>query len=138
MLFNPSVSEVRQFFIAAWSKYQQKHVLTPLESIVAAIIERHPEYHAWLADESAVDRKAMPGMQPPFLHLSLHLALEEQIAIDHPPGIRACWERLCKTNEEHEAYHKMMVCLGDIIEQAQRNGAWPDTETYLDLLKRVE
>jgi len=137
MLFNPSVNEVRQFFVTAWDKHQKAEVMTPLEVIVAQIVQLHPEYQAWLQGEDALDRKALEGMQPPFLHLSLHLALQEQLSIDHPPGIRACWERLCKTRDEHDAQHLMMGCLGEMVETAQRTGAWPDTGTYLESLRRL-
>lgn len=137
MLFNPSVNEVRQFFVTAWRKQQQGEVMTPLESMVADIVVRHPEYHAWLEAEDALVKKAPEGMQPPFLHLSLHLALEEQLSIDHPPGIRACWEQLCRTREPHDAKHIMMGCLAEMVEHAQRTGHWPDTEEYLERIRRL-
>lgn len=137
MLFNPSIHEVRQFFVAAWKKYQTEPLgLAPLEQILVGIIQEHPEYHAWLLQEDALSRKAPEGMQPPFLHLSLHLALQEQITIDQPAGIRACFHRLCQTHTAHEAQHRMMAGLADVIEQAKRTGAWPDSQVYLDTLNR--
>ena len=41
----------------------------------------------------------------PFLHLSLHLAIEEQLSIDQPPGIRASFEALAEKRGEHDAKH---------------------------------
>ena len=57
----------------------------------------HPEYHATFEDpDRHVERDYSPeaGDVNPFLHVSLHLAVAEQLAIDQPPGIRAQFERL--------------------------------------------
>ena len=70
-------------------------------------------------------RKA--GETNPFLHLMMHLTIEEQISIDQPPGIRAHFQRLTEHYQsEHDAQHKMMECLGEMLWQAQRNGTGPD------------
>ena len=63
----------------------------------ADIAARHPEYHAMLVDEQgALEKEWTPesGQMNPFLHLSLHLAIHEQVSIDQPPGIRAAFEGL--------------------------------------------
>ena len=62
------------------------------------IIEAHPEYGPYLEDiEQYLDKEWRPedGEGNPFLHMSLHLSLQEQAAIDQPPGIRAIHHRLC-------------------------------------------
>ena len=90
-MFNPSRDDARRFLIQAWHKRRALQPLTDLERIAAAIIVRHPEYHATLeAPEETLDRDFRPesGDVNPFLHLSLHLAIAEQLAIDQPPGIR--------------------------------------------------
>ncbi len=96
-MFNPSRDQVRSFFIETWRKYLAKEVLTPMETIAADIIALHPEYHAVVEDPDAIDRDFPPeaGQVNPFLHLSLHLAIEEQLSIDQPPGIRAAFEAAC-------------------------------------------
>ena len=58
------------------------------------IIGDHPEYHALLeTGEAAMGRDWTPeqGETNPFLHLSLHLAIAEQLSIDQPPGISGYW-----------------------------------------------
>jgi hypothetical protein len=73
----------------------------------------------------------------PFLHLSLHLAVEEQLAIDQPPGISALFRRLtAKTGSEHDAAHLVLECLGETVWQAQRHGTAPDEKIYLECLER--
>jgi hypothetical protein len=73
----------------------------------------------------------------PFLHLSLHLAIAEQLSIDQPPGIRAHYERLVATKgDEHEALHAVLDCLGEVIWHAQRHKTAPDAAIYLACLER--
>ena len=73
----------------------------------------------------------------PFLHLSLHLAVAEQLAIDQPPGIRAEFERLrAARGDEHAALHAVLECLGEVVWQAQRHRTPPDAKLYLDCLRR--
>jgi len=86
-MFNPSREQVRQFFCDAWKKHQERRPLVGAEVTAADIAARHPEYHALLADSAgAVDREWTPegGQTNPFLHLSLHLAIHEQVSIDQP------------------------------------------------------
>ena len=96
-MFNPSRDEARRFLIDAWKKHRAGEPLTGLEQVAAALVARHPEYHAILeAPERNLERDWQPesGDVNPFLHLSLHLAVAEQLSIDQPPGIRAEYERI--------------------------------------------
>jgi hypothetical protein len=76
------------------------------------------------------------GETNPFLHLSLHLAIEEQLAIDQPPGIRRAFEtHLARLGERHEALHIVLECLGETIWRSQRHGLPPDGNTYLECVR---
>jgi hypothetical protein len=105
-----------------------------------ALIALHPEYHALLEDARRhLTRDYGPegGEINPFLHLSLHLAVAEQLGIDQPPGIRAEFERLrASRDDEHAALHAVLECLGETLWQAQRLRAAPDAEVYLACLRR--
>ena len=138
-MFNPSRDQVRSFFIDTWRKYQAKEVLTPMETIAADIIAHHPEYHTVVEDPEAIDRDFPPesGQINPFLHLSLHLAIAEQISIDQPAGIRTEYERLRQTLEVHDAEHAVMECLGETLWHAQRHGTALDSTRYLECLRRA-
>ncbi|MFO1412315.1 MAG: DUF1841 family protein [Burkholderiales bacterium] len=139
-MFNPSRDEARRFLTDAWAKYRAQQPLTDLEKIAAGLIAMHPEYHPTFEDpERIVDRDFPPesGAVNPFLHLSLHLAVAEQLAIDQPPGIRAQFERLrAARGDEHAALHAVLECLGEVIWQAQRTRTPPDGQLYLDCLAR--
>ena len=143
-MFNPSRDDVRRFFCAAWRKHADGGVLTPLEAAALKWMAVHPEYHALLADEArALDEEftVERGQANPFLHLSMHLALEEQLSIDQPTGIVAAFRRLAaRAGDEHGAAHDAMECLGEVVWGAQRGTLPPDTAAinaaYLDCLRR--
>ena len=139
-MYAPSRSQARQFMFDVWRKYQAGEPLTGLETTVLDVILMHPEYHALLADaERNIERDYSPqeGVMNPFLHLSLHLAIEEQLSIDQPAGIRGEFQRLCATlGSAHDAKHAILECLGEVLWQAQRNAAAPDETQYLACLRR--
>jgi ABC-type uncharacterized transport system permease subunit len=140
LMFNPSRDEARRFLTDAWAKYRAGAPLSGLEKTASGLIAMHPEYHATFEHpDRHVERDYTPeaGDVNPFLHLSLHLAVAEQLAIDQPPGIRAQFERLrAARGDEHAALHDVLECLGEVIWQAQRNRAPPDGQLYLDCLAR--
>jgi hypothetical protein len=139
-MFNPSRDEARQFLFDAWRKQGAGEVLTPLEAMAARIIALHPEFHDLLADPARhLERDFLPehGGINPFLHLMMHLSIEEQLSIGQPPGVREEFARLAqKFRSEHEAQHAMMECLAEMIMHAQRSGAGPDAAVYLACLAR--
>ena len=139
-MFSPTRDQSRRFFIDAWRKQGQGVPLTPLEHLAADLVGIHPEYHALLGgSEAALAREWTPeqGEANPFLHLSLHLAIEEQLSIDQPPGLRAVFEALlARHGERHRALHDVLECLGETIWRAQRDQAPPDGVAYLDCLRR--
>ena len=98
-MFNPTRSQAREFLFDLWDKHAKGAALTPLEKVALAIVLEHPEYHPMLSDrERNLDRDWPPegGETNPFLHLQMHLAIEEQLSIDQPPGIRAAVEALAR------------------------------------------
>ena len=139
-MFNPSRDEARRFLIGAWEKARAREALSALERMAAELIALHPEYHSILqAPERNLDRDWRPegGETNPFLHLSLHLAVAEQLAIDQPPGIRAEFERIkAARGDEHAALHALLECLGEVVWTAQRHGEPPNAQLYLACLER--
>jgi hypothetical protein len=143
-MFEPSREEVRRFFCEAWSKHLSGLAASPLERIAIASMIEHPEYHALLADvEGALAREftVEAGRENPFLHLSMHLSLEEQAAIDQPPGVRALLDTLAqRRGDRHAAAHEAMECLGEVIWRAQRGTLPADmasiNQSYIECLHR--
>lgn len=139
-LFNPSRDQVRQFFFETWAKFGAKQQLTDLEVIALEVMQMHPEYHHVLnAPERYLEQAYFPemGETNPFLHMSLHLSILEQLAIDQPPGIKAGYEALqLKLTDQHMAQHELMDCLAETIWQAQRSQSAPDSEAYISLIRK--
>ncbi|MBI1394782.1 MAG: DUF1841 family protein [Betaproteobacteria bacterium] len=138
-MFTPSRDEVRRFFFDTWTKYVSGRPLEGLEQVAISILLDHPEYRPMLEDPARfADRDWTPetGESNPFLHLSLHLAIEEQLSIDQPPGIRAELDRmLAQGLSAHDARHAILECLGEMLWEAQRLGTAPDGERYLACIR---
>ena len=138
-MFNPSRDQARDFFFDLWAKSRAGAALTPLESMALSVVLQHPEYHAVLGEpERNREREWKPegGETNPFLHLAMHLAIEEQLSIDQPPGIRDAVGALARRRDsEHEARHDVMECLAEMVWQAQRNARPLDNASYLDCLR---
>jgi len=139
-MFNPSQYDVRRFFCETFRKSKAREILTPLEAIAADWINQHPEYHEELNDaETALHAtySVDAGQSNPFLHLSMHLTIAEQISVDQPAGVRPSFQRLAKKyNSEHEAHHQIMECLGEMIWTSQRTGLPPDGAAYVEALRK--
>lgn len=143
-MFNPSRDEVRDFLFESWQKFRTNLPLTAMESIAVEVIAQHPEYHELLSDaaryrERFRDREYPPefGDTNPFLHLSMHIAIREQIAIDQPHGVLHHHTTLTQQHgDAHAAEHDMMDCLAEMIWQAQRAATAPDGGIYLACLAR--
>jgi hypothetical protein len=139
-LFNPSRDQVRQFFFDAWAKFKLQKPLSDLEAIALQVMQMHPEYHKVLdTPERYLEQAYFPemGETNPFLHMSLHLSILEQIAINQPPGIAQAYQALQqKHGAQHDAQHDLMDCLAETIWRAQRDGQPPDAEAYLACMQQ--
>lgn len=138
-MFGPSREQAREFLFGLWARHRAGAALSPLESMALAIVLEHPEYHAILDDRERFrerDWRPEGGETNPFLHLQLHLAIEEQVSIDQPPGIRAAVDALARKRDSmHAARHDVMDCLAEVLWNAQRHGAAFDNAAYLGCLE---
>jgi hypothetical protein len=131
--------QLRDAYSQAWSKRAAQTLLTPLEAMIAEVIEQHPQYQRLIEDpDGARSYEAgaggAAGEQNPFLHLGLHLAVREQIAVDRPPGVRELHRALqARHGESHAAEHALMDALREALLLAQRSGTAPDELQYLAL-----
>ena len=139
-MFDPKLADVRRFFCETWRKHREGLPLEPMQALALDWILAHPEYHGSLGDIDAAlgaDYSPHTGKANPFLHLSLHLAISEQLSIDQPPGIRACVQALeRKLGSAHEAAHQAQECLAETVWRSQRHGLPPDQEAYLACLRQ--
>jgi len=141
MFFGQDRSQLRKFYFQSWEKFRNNRPMEPMESIIATLINQHPEYHDFFDNlEQNQDRDFTPemGQTNPFLHLGMHISIQEQLGTQRPPEIASLYQSLCqKTGDAHEAEHQMMDCLGEMLWSAQRNQQAPDESTYLECIKKL-
>lgn len=142
MSMHPGASRdaLRRTYTDAWRKHLQRMPLSAQEAGIADVIVLHPEYHALLADPEAAlayEPGRDAGDKNPFLHMGLHLAIRDQVAIDRPPGIRALHQQLAvRHGGVHDAEHVLMEALAEVLWQAQRDGKAPDEQRYMALARQ--
>ena len=139
-MFNPSRDQARLFFIDSWRKHRAREALSDMEAIAAELIAQHPEYHALLEDAEAVHKDFRPddGQINPFLHLSLHLAIHEQLSMNQPAGLRQAYDACLARHagDRHAALHEVLEALGETVFNAQRSGQPPDAQAYVENVLR--
>ena len=135
-MFSPTREQVRELFFGAWKKYRGGEILAGMDSLALDIMLLHPEYRDVLEHPDRYREKDYTDEGNPFLHMSLHLALEEQLSIDQPPGIVSAFEKMLGTRDRHEALHQAIECLAETLWHAQRDNQPPDAAAYLERLTR--
>ena len=136
-MFSKDRFKQRKFLAASWDKYNSNHLLDPLELQLAKIIERHPEYQDVIKN---LDTEYFPehGETNPFLHINLHLALQDQLSLDQPKGLKKTYNDLLKkVNDVHQVEHIMMNHIAEMIFNSQKYGKPMDLEHYLKSLKSL-
>lgn len=137
-MFDPSRDQAREAFFGAWRKFRAGEPLAGIETLAIAAILLHPEYHDILSQPERHRDRDYVDAHNPFLHLGLHVALEEQLSIDQPPGIAGRFAAIvARTGDRHEALHRALECLAETMWRAQRDRTPPDAVSYLSCLDRA-
>ncbi|GMR05507.1 MAG: DUF1841 family protein [Gammaproteobacteria bacterium] len=133
-LYGKDRGGMRQVFFNTWQKYKQSQALQGVESLLIDVILLHPEYHSILENQDKYldfDFPPEQGQGNPFLHMSLHVTIEEQLSIDNPPGIRQHFQTLQQSRDKHDALHVLLECLAEAIWKAQRHETSELEKDYL-------
>ena len=136
-MFSSDRSAQRKFLAKSWEKYKSNQLLEPLELQLAKIIEKHPEYQEIINN---LDTEYFPeqGKINPFLHINLHLSLQDQLSLDQPKGIKKIYNSLVKKiKDTHRVEHIMMEQIAEMIFNSQKNNKPMDQEQYLRSLKEL-
>ena len=139
MIFGQDRRELREMYTQAWRKARAGHVLSALESQIAAVVEDHPEYQGVVEKGDRGEGYTPEGGQTnPWLHMGLHLAIREQLATNRPPGVRQAFAAVAaRARDRLDAEHRAMDCLAETLWEAQRLNAMPDEQAYLERLRRL-
>lgn len=138
MIYTNDREAFRKAFFTAWQKHLKKLPIDAIEAELIEIILLHPEYQCLFEKPSAYENQEFALEENPFLHLSLHLAIREQVRLNRPIGIAQIKQGLMnKFQNQHEAEHSMMTCLAQIMWSAQEKGCMPSETDYLNQLKMI-
>ena len=134
-MFSPTREQVRDMFFEAWRKYRAGVPLVGIEALALDVILAHPEYQEMLSAPEHYRERDYGDEANPFLHLSLHLAFEEQLSIDQPSGVVRRFRNLVtRFQDRHDALHQALECLAETVWRSQRENAPPDGNAYLECL----
>ncbi len=125
----------RDYFFTVWQKHKNGNVLEGTETMLLSLMLIHPEYQAIFSDPEKYreyDYDVDQGEVNPFLHLSLHMAIEEQLSIDKPDGISTAFQKLlAQIGDAHEAKHRIMGCLAQGLWDMQQQQQAFDDKLYM-------
>jgi hypothetical protein len=129
----------RQIFWDAWQKAQADLPLNAMEVRIARVIKMHPEHHHFFNDMDDFlerDFQVDDGMNP-YLHLSLHLAIEEQLATKQPLEAAKLMEvqMIEKKKDRHDVLHMILEVLAETVYESQREGREIDPLAYAQKIK---
>lgn len=128
--------EYRQFILDAWQKHAEQQPLSQLETQLVDIILEHPEYHQIFAEADLA--KDFRTDNNPYLHISLHLSLNGQLATNRPDGITAIYQQLLKKwQNRQQVEHVMMDAMARILWEAEQKSVMPKDEDYLVELRAL-
>lgn len=140
MIFSQDRYQLRKLFIDSWQKFQNNQPLSAIEEQIARIIKLHPEYHQQI-NITNIDKDYSPevGQINPFLHISLHLAIVEQVQTNRPMGINTIYQQLLVkyNNDEHKVHHLMIDYLAEEMWKSQKYNTQPDEQNYLTKLQEL-
>ncbi len=89
--------------------------------------EKAPDAEAWLALDEATRTRLVeaahqplpaghPPMPQPRLHASIHVVVENQLALGNPPTVRAAMDRLTRAGlGRHQAVHEVGTVVSSVI-----------------------
>jgi hypothetical protein len=96
-----------------WAQRDERDTLERPERELLLLMEEHKEFRPFWEGAEPSDE------ENPFIHVTMHRMVDEQIEKDDPRGTRAAFERQVERGEDpHEAKHAIMSLW--VIEVARR------------------
>ena len=112
--------------------------LTALEQQIVTVILLHPEYHELMDNPATGLDENYRSDNNPFLHLSLHISLNEQLQTNRPEGIKGLYQQLMiKTPDQHHTQHLIMDIMAELIWSAQQNSQLGNDREYLERIRNL-
>ncbi|MCX6355381.1 MAG: DUF1841 family protein [Candidatus Aureabacteria bacterium] len=105
----------REIICVIWERCQSGERLSAEQEHIARVLREHEQYHsAWEIGNVLVDSHYTVGGVNPFLHVHIHLGVENQLRTNDPPEVREVAAALEKGgHSRHDALHAIGAVLLD-------------------------
>ena len=122
--------ETQARFQQIWEISQAGGDLEGEEARLDEVMERHPEYHEfWEKAEAIGSEDVVVDEVNPFMHATVHAAVESQLAEGSPPETKEALEALLKAGySRHEAIHFIGAVVADEIYHILKENRPADNE----------
>jgi hypothetical protein len=131
------VGKLRATFVDTYQKMKSSLPLSDLEKQIAYVIGLYPEYHTHLLNYQQTEQIYEDPQSNPFLKMSLHVAILEQVSTNRPQGILDLYQKASGELPAEQVEKLMAAVLYDQMQAALLQGHPPDEEEYLNHLTRV-
>ena len=129
----------RRTLCGIWSRFQQGDDLSAEEGRLARILEQHPEFAPiWDGEDGVELPEGVAGGMNPFLHVQIHMMVEDQVAAGRPAETAAALQRLEQAGRDrHEAVHDIGKMLTMELHRALVEQRGFDMESYVAALVKL-
>jgi hypothetical protein len=106
---------------------------------LAEVLQQHPQYHnAWeFADQIEDVEYVIDGVNP-FLHVTFHSIIENQLATGDPPEVRAALQRLLRKRlSRHDAIHRLAQVFTEELFPVLKQDRPFNQERYVRKLRKL-
>ena len=123
----------REIICVIWERCQNGERLSVEQEHIARVLHEHEQYHsAWEIGNVLVDSQYTIGGVNPFLHVHIHLSVENQLRINDPPEVREVTAALEKRRySRHEAIHAIGAVLLDEMYDMMHSKRSFDRDRYV-------
>ena len=118
-------------FLKAGYKITKPLIRGDNKPIICHVIDLYPEYHAALSDYRQTERRYDDPQSNPFLKMSLHVAILEQVSTNRPQGILEVYQKASRHMPVETVEKLMATVLYDQMQTAILQGDPPDEVVYL-------
>jgi hypothetical protein len=121
-----------------WERSQRGEAVAGEETRLAAAMEEHPEYRVAWESPQGLSGDTIGGVNP-YLHVTMHTIVENQLAQNEPPEAAEALERLLAAGvSRHEAIHRIGNLMLRQIWRIQRERRPFDRQAYNRALKSLK
>jgi len=121
-----------------WERSQRGEAVAGEEAHLAAAMKEHPEYRVAWESPQRLPESTIGGVNP-YLHVTMHTIVENQLAQNEPPEAAEALERLLAAGvSRHEAIHRIGNLVLQQIWRIQRERRPFDRQTHVRALKSLK